>query len=134
MYRFECKILLMDSMKQVEKFLDLQTTDEAEKKYPDDETRRNLHIQFERIRWRDALNFMWNGKAPALKKAFENELKNEKITQEERIMLEHLLNPKTYTEIYQDERTGLQNQPRISWNDEIKKIEEIDRIISYKTL
>lgn len=78
--------------------------------------------EFERLRVKDSFYFMWN-KPEELNKYPEIEEYYKSIG---------LWTPE-YTEIQlESAEKGLQSRARVMWNGEIKKIDEIDEIFSYK--
>lgn len=95
----------------------------------------SIEYVFEYGQWEMSLNFMNNGKGEKLKDAIELELTdNLTLTKEEHMALILVIRPECHVKEFKDERSGLQSHARILWDDEIKKIEDIDDIISFKIL
>lgn len=117
-----CKVLTADFKTKLDKAVEEEVMRKiSEKDRASD--RINFLKEFESIRVRDNFNYMWNNQEHLIKEVPKVKEYYESVG---------LWTPE-YTELLlNSEEKGYQSQPRVMWNGEIKKINEIDEIISYR--
>lgn len=116
-----CKIFTPEFKAKVEKVIDEAVKARLQKNQtPDD--RKSFIAEFERLEIRSNLSHMWN-----------NPEDMEKYPQIKEYYTELGIWTPEYTEItLKAQEQGLQSRPRVEWNGEIQKIDDIDDIFSFK--
>jgi len=106
----EVKILTPEFIENVNKCLDDATSDYE-----------GIEKEIEIMEWKSFLNLLWNG-------SLNREDGSSIVSYLESF---NILVPQFIVQEFQNEARGYQSKPRILWNGEIQKIDDIDEIYSY---
>lgn len=107
--KYECKIYTSESFEARQKFINEQLKEKTGYRYT-----------FERLELELYLN-----------RLIRRVAKNEPLEEWEQEIPELVKRPTFEVRIFEKKEAGYQSQPRILWNDEILKIDEIDEIFSF---
>lgn len=145
--QIECKILTEKIMIFFNNHVEIEALEKTLKDYgysdianiPEDKLQRfNISFEMHKLRVIDSYLNMWrNRDNPAFHKIHEYETENGTIIKQsiaDYYMDLGLWDPEHYVATFDEQKVGLQTQPRILWNNEITKIDDIDKIISFKNI
>lgn len=133
MGQIEIKVLDEKSLAARKFIVDSMVNDAVSEISPNDE-RYDLLRKVEEFTYNSSLRLLFDNKAPELKKILQKELQSDNIPVDEMNALTLVLEPIIEIRVVEDKREGPQGPARIEWDGEIRKIDNILEIISYKFL
>ncbi len=121
--KYLCKQFTPDFFERLEKQIEIEVNERAkEREIPAD--RNSFYKSFERHRVRDFFNSLYT-----------KPIQFSKYPEVVDIYRQMNLYPAEFIEItLESKECGFQSMPRVEWNGEIKKIDEVNEIFSYKII